>query len=141
MVARYFSLICSGERKLPDDWKERAKAEQDMEEKLLRLSAGRVRSLLMFGDYMEAMAHHIGCSPNMPLYLLTDPLFYLQMLYSPMCGAQYRLRGPGADPEHARKVIEGAPTPSPLIFRIAQGVLALASMVGGTLNDFRSPSW
>jgi dimethylaniline monooxygenase (N-oxide forming) len=141
MVARYFALLCSGTRTLPTDWKQRAATDAAMEEGLLHLSAGRLRSLIMYGEFMESMAMHIGCAPRLPWLLLTKPRLWLHMMHGPMVGAQFRLRGPGACPEHAEKVIIGGPIPTPLPFRLAQGVSAVLGWIGGSVAGFRPTSW
>ena len=141
MVARYFALLCSGTRQLPPDWRERAKQEELMEEQVLHLSAGRVRTLVMYGDFMETMAMHIGCAPSLFTWLLTHPRLWIQLLYGPMMGAQFRLQGPGACPAQAEKVILGAPIPTPLPFRLVQSTAAVLGWVGGALAGFRPTSW
>ncbi len=141
MVARYWALILSGKRRLPADFVERACADEQMEEGMLRLSAHRIHSLLVYGEFMESMAQHIGCSPNLLYYFVTDPLMWLRMFTGPMVGAQFRLTGPGACPELASQVIAQAPIPTPIPFRIAQGLAGVASWIGGALLGFNPPSW
>ena len=141
MIARYFALLCSGERRLPADWAARAQRDQQMEEGLLHLSAGRVRSLVMYGDYIESMAAHVGCAPGLVRYLFTRPRMWLHLLYGPMVGAQYRLQGPGACPELAEAVVMSTPIPTPLPFCIAQSVCAALGWIGGALFNFRPTSW
>ena len=104
------------------------------------LSAKRVHSLVLYGEYMESMASHIGCSPNLIYYFATDPIMWLRMWTGPMLGCQFRLRGPGAAPMHATDVIMNGPHPTPLPFRFAMSVAGLASWVGGILG-VNSPSW
>ena len=141
MVARYFALLCSGSRKLPDDWRERIAKEGNMEESLLKLSAGRVKALVMYGDYMESMAQHIGCDPQLIRYTFTRPLFWLKLLYGSLTPIQYRLRGPHAKTEFAESCITQMPAPTPLPFRTAQSVCAVLGWIGGSLFDFRPTSW
>lgn len=141
LVARYYALLCSGERRLPRDWRERAATEETMEESQLYLSAGRVRSLVMYGDFVESMAAHIGCAPNLLRVLFTNPRLWLHMFYGPFTSAQFRLRGPGATPDLAEKVIVGGPIPSPVPFCIAQSVCAVLGWVLGSVAGIRPTAW
>ncbi|EDQ91383.1 uncharacterized protein MONBRDRAFT_913, partial [Monosiga brevicollis MX1] len=94
LCARYFALLASGERKLPDDWRQRIAREANMEEDLINISSGRVKTLVLYGDFMEAMAQHVDCQPMIMRYLFTDPVFWLKLLYGAMSPIQFRLRGP-----------------------------------------------
>ena len=141
MVARYFALICSGERRLPDDWKQRAQADEEMESNLLRLSASRVRSLVMYGEFVESMAAHIGCAPTLVRVFFTNPRLWLHLMYGPFCGAQFRLTGPGASPALAEQVVVNGPIPTPVPFAIAQTVSAVLGWVLGSLANYRPTSW
>jgi hypothetical protein len=141
MVARYFALMCSNKRRLPADAVTRTAHERGMEEGLLRLSAGRVKTLVMYGDYMESLSQHVGCSPNMLRVLFTDPLLWYKMLYGVLTSIQYRLVGPHAKPAFARDCIMQIPIPTPIPFRVAQSVCAVLGWIGGTLFGFRPTSW
>jgi hypothetical protein len=60
--------------------------------------------------YMDELAADIGCAPP-PLrdvhVWAADPALWWRMWTGPTVPAQYRLRGPDADPDGARRVIMG----------------------------------
>jgi hypothetical protein len=105
MISRYFALLCSGKRELPA----RPDMEQRIEEDIAREEAAfaqtrHIRTLVDFTSFLDSIAELVGCAPRLADHLDDPPL-----LYKLICGsgiaATYRLRGPGADPEMARRVI------------------------------------
>ena len=112
MQARYFALLISGERQLPPAEEMRRDIDRharlDLEqfpEDALRLSA-----LTDYLRFMEEMATVIGCRPPLMRLFLTEPRVWAKVLFSPISGVQYRLIGPGAEPERAREVLRRMPT-------------------------------
>lgn len=69
----------------------------------------RVRGLVDYPRYMEAMARIIGCRPRLWWLALTDPRLWLHVVYGPMQATQYRLHGPGAKPAEARQILVSLP--------------------------------
>lgn len=132
MVARYWSLLISNKRKLPNDWKERIVAEKNTEEGLFRL--GRVKTLVFWGDYMESLALHVGCSPNLPKTLISDPVLWYRLYFGSLVPFQFRLKGPNAKPEFARQVLENVPLATPAPFKV---VMSLGAVVGWISGIFR----
>lgn len=141
MNARYFALICSGKRKLPPNLRARIAQEAQMEEQVINKSAGRVKTLVMYGDYMEALAHHVGCQPVLASYMVTKPTLWLKLLYGAMTPIQYRLKGPHARPEWAEACLRAMPAPTPMPFRVFQSLFAVLGWIGGSVAGFRSTSW
>jgi dimethylaniline monooxygenase (N-oxide forming) len=137
MQGRYFALMCTGSRKLPDDWKKRIQKEADMESKQFYLP--QLRTLVFYGEYMETMAQHVRCAPDLWTYL-ADPVLWFKLQFGAMICAQYRLKGPHAKPELARRVIKKLSIKTPLPFIIGQSCAALLSWVGAFFS-FRAPSW
>ena len=109
MVARYFSLLCSGKRKLPpNDEMRRVIAEDCAREDEWFANAKYARTLVHYTQYMDDMAELIGCLPNLGDYLDSpELLFYL--MFGSNIAITYRLRGPHATPELARRVITSLP--------------------------------
>jgi dimethylaniline monooxygenase (N-oxide forming) len=69
----------------------------------------RVRGLVDYPLYMDAMARLIGCRPRLWQMALTDPRLWLHVVYGPMQATQYRLHGPGAKPVEARRILMEMP--------------------------------
>jgi dimethylaniline monooxygenase (N-oxide forming) len=137
--SRYFALVLSGSRKLPDDWLKRIPVEAEMENKQFHLS--NLKTLIFWGEYMETMATHIQCNPDLWTYFFTDPLRWFRLMYGAMICAQYRLRGPHAKPEIAKKTIDSLPLKTPPPFMVMQSLSAVLSWLGGALANYRPPSW
>lgn len=137
--SRYFALMLTGSRKLPSDWKERIPKEAAMEN--LQFPNTSLKSVIFYGEYMEAMAAHIRCSPDLWSYFWQDPKLWWYLQYGPMICAQFRLKGPHAKPDIAKKVIMSISPSTPPPFSIAQSVVAAASWIGGAICSYRPPSW
>jgi dimethylaniline monooxygenase (N-oxide forming) len=112
MQARYYALILDGARALPP-----AEAMQQDIERHTRLDreqypedADRLSALTDYLRFMEGMAEVIGCRPPLRELFLEDHALWAKVMFGPLMAAQYRLRGPGADPAGARAAILGAPT-------------------------------
>jgi cation diffusion facilitator CzcD-associated flavoprotein CzcO len=112
MQSRFFALLCSGKRSLPptDELVSRIKADADYEDELMSGSP-RIRTLVHYTQYMDAMAELIGCKPNLEDYL-DEPEFLYKLLFGSNIGACYRLRGPHADFEAAKGLIMSLPVAS-----------------------------
>ena len=118
MQARYFALLVSGERVLPSA----AEMRQDIDH-AARLDleqypddAGRVNALTDHLRFLDSMATVIGCQPPLRSLFLTGPATWSKVLFGPLNGAQYRLAGPGAEPELAREILSRVPTmPWPIL--------------------------
>jgi cation diffusion facilitator CzcD-associated flavoprotein CzcO len=105
MQARYFSLLCSGRRSLPDRPTLEALIAKDrrFEETSFHAAKG-VRTLCNYTPYVDSIAELIGCKPRLMRLLLRPRLLY-KVLCASNVGAMYRLVGPHAEPELARRVI------------------------------------
>lgn len=139
IVARYWSLILSNKRKLPDNWKERIVEERKVEESLFHL--GRVKTLVFWGDYIENLALHVGCAPKLFSIFFTNPVLWYRLFFGSMIPAQFRLKGPHAKPEFAKKVVEDVALATPPPFKLVQAVGAVTSWIGGVFNYKLHPSW
>jgi len=140
MVARYWSLILSNKRKLPDGWKDRIAAEKEVEEKQFTLS-GRISTLVFWGEFMEAMGQHIGCSPQLFRYIFTRPFFWVSLFFGPLLPHHYRLRGPHAATKTAESVVANVAVATPTPFAAAQAFTCVCSFIGGTIFGYRPPAW
>lgn len=110
MQARWFALLCSGERFLPPPDEMRRVIERDERATHERFphDAPRIEALASFVHYQDQLAEIIGCAPG-PELLTEAPDLWLRATIGPLTGAQFRLRGPGAKPELASEVLRRTP--------------------------------
>lgn len=110
LQARYFSLLCSGEKQLPapDHIREQAKKDEMRWKDEFSLTP-QVTSLVNFVHYAEDIARCIGC--EFQIDPKKEPELFKKCFEGPLWPAQFRLNGPGAKPEQARKILLGAPIP------------------------------
>ena len=109
MQARYFALMCSEKRELPSKAMQNASiASHTMHwEKEYSLTP-KATGLVNYCHYMDLLASKIGCKPERPS-LWKDPLLNLKLDYNPLWAAQYRLNGPHANHEEAKRFIKSFP--------------------------------
>jgi dimethylaniline monooxygenase (N-oxide forming) len=112
MQARYLAQLISGERTLPSvsEMERDIKLHADLDLQQFGADAERVAALTDFFRFMETMAEVIGCRPRLGRLFLRDPRTALSVLFGPLCPAQYRLTGPGADWARARAALRRLPT-------------------------------
>lgn len=104
MQARYFALLQSEKRTLPDpDTLKQMTVTENAEEEAFFSGSPRVKSLVNWSHYMDAMAKLIDCQPQL---LVWDLILSYKLWFGTQFSYQYRLRGPGAKPEEARKLIK-----------------------------------
>jgi len=139
LTARYWSLLLSNKRKLPDDWKQRISLEKQSEDSQFFL--GRVKTLVFWGDFVESMGHHIGCTPNLFKILFTQPTLWYRLYYGALVPFQFRLNGPHASPDFALKVIKDVPLETPPPFKVVLSISGIASWITGSLFNKLAPSW
>ncbi|MGH8553858.1 MAG: hypothetical protein ACRERS_11235, partial [Methylococcales bacterium] len=107
--SRYFALLLNGKCKLPQKEELMRLIEQDraFEERSF-YARKNMGTLVSYTPYMDSLAELFGCRPRVSDYLLNP-----RMAYHILCGANvptaYRLRGPHAQPEMARRVVLGLP--------------------------------
>lgn len=110
MQARWFALLCSGERSLPAPEEMRTVIDADNRRVLAQFpeDAPRLATLTDFLRILDDIAGFIGCRPPQRL-MLTDRKLWHKLMLGPITGAQFRLRGPGAKPEEARASLMRTP--------------------------------
>lgn len=94
LSARYYALVCSGKRELPENLKTLAEQDADMWRKEF-YETPNVFGLVNGFRYNEKLATLIGCKPPMPFFL-TSPKKFLVYWQHHVWPSQYRLVGPGA---------------------------------------------
>jgi len=130
LQARYFALLCSGTRTLPEPAALRCLIEKDRESEersfYARKSLGTICS---YTPYMESVAELIGCRPR-----IRDHIFEPKIAYRLLCGsniaATYRLRGPHAQLELAKRMMLHLPVAHSLKEVAGLGVLYVLSRIG-----------
>lgn len=126
LQARYFALICSGEKKLPDrtNLEIQIKLEKQRWEEEYSITP-HVTSLVNYVYFAEDLARCIGC--EFKVNPKKEKNLFMKCWYGPLWGIQYRLRGPGSKPEEARQILlEKTPIPfkrSPILELILKIIL------------------
>jgi dimethylaniline monooxygenase (N-oxide forming) len=109
MQARWFALLCSGKIQLPDATIMNNRIRiyvRYITHLFTSFRTKRIKTLTDFLSFSDDMAREIGCRPNLGLtMLLGDPHVWLRCMLGPICNAQYRLFGPHANKEEARRVL------------------------------------
>ncbi len=115
MQARYFALICKGERTLPKPAEMERIACLDRATNLEQFehNAHRVRSLVDYHRYIDDMAGLIGCEPPLWKYFFLHPRIWLRMVYGATQATQFRLQGPGSKESEAQKLMMKLPVSKP----------------------------
>lgn len=124
MQSRYFALLCSGEKSLPDRIRlTELIAQQAAYENEAYFGNLELRTLVHYTPYMDDFAKIVGCSPWRPS-VFWNP----RLAYRLWCGSQmphiYRLFGPHSDYENAKETIFNVP--------IAWSLLDVALTTGAT---------
>jgi len=111
MQARFFSLICTGERTLPtsEKMKEVASINQNTYLKQFEHNAERIRSLVDYHIYIYDLADLIQCKPPLWEYFFLHPRLWLRMVYGAVQATQFRLRGPGNKEALAQELLMKLP--------------------------------
>jgi dimethylaniline monooxygenase (N-oxide forming) len=110
MQSRYFALLLSGKRTLPN----RAKLERLIEgeaafENEVFFGNPELRTLVHYNRYMIGMSKLIGCSPWRP-EILANPRLAYQVWSGSQIPPIYRLFGPHSDHKTARRTILSLPS-------------------------------
>ncbi len=101
MQARWWALVVSGKRSLPDQATMRAEAAK-MRHNIRRFHQP-TRTTLCFA--YSIARNEIGCEPDLFKIFRTDPKFWFALFMGPICAAHFRLRGPHATPGLVREQI------------------------------------
>jgi dimethylaniline monooxygenase (N-oxide forming) len=130
LQARYFALLCSGTMALPEPAALRRLIEKDRESEERSFYARKsLGTLCSYTPYLDSLAELIGCRPRIRDYLV-EP----RVAYHLLCGSNiaptYRLRGPHAQPELAKKVMLHLPVVFSPTQLVALGALYVLSRIG-----------
>jgi Flavin-binding monooxygenase-like len=135
MQSRLFALLCSGARSLPNPVDMSRVILADKEAESDYYDGNRyMRTLVQYTLYLDDLADLVGCKPDLTAYL-DDPELLFRLLFGSNISACYRLRGPHADPEAARKLILHLPVATPRPEHLAKVKEVLREYVGESLVD------
>jgi len=95
LTARYWALLLSKKRQLPNKLSALIIRDKKYEEKQHFLSPD-VRTLVNPVDFFEEMASLIGCKPSYIHTCVTDPMLFFNLMVGPIYPSRYRLVGPHA---------------------------------------------
>ena len=107
LQARYYALVCAGERQLPQDLAAKATKDAEFWRKEF-YETPNVFGLVNGLRYNEKLADLIGCRPPVPNFFLRPKRFF-HYWFNHIWPSQYRLVGPGAR-EEARQQHLNAPS-------------------------------
>ena len=110
MASRYWALLLTGERTIPQDAHAQIHSDRMYEERLFSRDASRVQSLVQYHRAMDAFARLIGCFPPLKELRVNHPSIYARVIHSTLSGVQYRLAGEG-NREEAWEDISKHPLP------------------------------
>ncbi len=104
LQARYFALLCSNRRKLPDDLEARTRAENQAEAEMLK-GDPKIRTLVHYPYFSDGLAELIGCAPRLSTRL-KDPHLSYKLFFGSKLPYVFRLDGPHRDPKMAMRVLK-----------------------------------
>jgi dimethylaniline monooxygenase (N-oxide forming) len=112
MQARYVALVVSGERALPSATAMladiRSEARVDLEQ--FPDDAPGLGALTDYMRFLNGLGRLIGCNPPLARLFRRKPMLWAKVMFGPICGAQFRLVGPGATPASAEATLRALPT-------------------------------
>jgi len=115
LQARWFARLLSGAAELPSPSEMQAEIEgaREFRRRHFRAHRERLEELVDFTSVCDALARQIGCLPTRQALAGESRRFRRRFFAGPFVAAQYRLRGPHARPELARRTIESLPLALP----------------------------
>lgn len=139
LQARYFALLCSGRRSLPEPADLGRLIENDREREERSFYARKdLGTLCSYTTYLDSVAELIGCRPRLRDHLFEPKLAY-RLLGGSNIAAAYRLRGPHAQPELAKRLILRLPVLLSPVQMVGFGVLSVLTRAG-VLKEPKHPS-
>lgn len=109
LQARYLALLLTGQRALPSPQQMRAHAQETRRElEAAFCNAVDPPTVVHYSSYTDGLARLIGCDP-FDGGRVRDPALLARLWFGSQIGAQYRLVGPGAQTDTARRTIMRLP--------------------------------
>ena len=133
LVARYFALLVSGKRQLPNDAQAQAEEDLCLEDSMM-YNSQQVRSCVNPCEYMDAVARLIGCYRS-SWYYAWRPLAYMRWMSALNCAARFRLTGPHAKPVSAQQWLDKIPITVPYPAMVILCVHKMAQTLNLVSND------
>jgi dimethylaniline monooxygenase (N-oxide forming) len=142
MQARYFALLVNSETRLPspEDMQRDIALHARLDIEQFPDDALRISTLTDYLRFLDSVAECIGCRPSLRQTFLRDPITGCRLLFAPLNGAQYRLVGPGSEPERARAILRRLPTMPWLVLAYELALLTICTLLGFNRDRWRTKS-
>ena len=110
LQSRWFALISSGKLSLaePEQMQQHINEHREMHKIKYRDLSERLNYLVDYTSYMDEMATIVDCKPRWS-ELIKEPSLLLKVYCAPFSAFQYRLRGPHAQKELAKRILSYHP--------------------------------
>lgn len=132
MQDRLAVLVLSGKIPLPD--KETIKLQIELDRNRCMMQFGqnyRIKALDDYILYNNDVASIIGAHPGSFIWMaLTDPFLCWNLVFGPHINAQFRLKGPGANPQLVRATMQRYTVPLAKLRKIRLFLIALTFWIG-----------
>ncbi|MGD8680879.1 MAG: SidA/IucD/PvdA family monooxygenase, partial [Lysobacterales bacterium] len=115
LQARWFAQVQSGLLSLPGEDAMRASIAEwsERHRRQFRAVGDRLAHLVDYTAFCDELARQVGCLPSRANLQRESLRFRRRFFSGPFVAAQFRLVGPGAKPDLARRVIEALPIAHP----------------------------
>lgn len=138
MNARYWALLLSKKRFLPENIEQRIREDKEREMNE-HYQSPNLNTVVNPVEFLESMAKLIGCEVPYSSYVFR-PAVFVRLLCATSIGARYRLRGPHANPKNALKMIKKLDIPyGPvriIVFTLAKIFYRVGLGSGDMLRDY-----
>jgi dimethylaniline monooxygenase (N-oxide forming) len=140
LQARWFALLQSGRLALPpaEEMQRSIEYWREFRVQFFRAVKERLEHLVEHTPFCDELAARVGCKPTWSDIRRESSRFRHKFIAGPFVAAQYRLVGPHAKPDIARRVIESAPIMHPLPDRL---VLRLRWQLSRLLHRLKGPEY
>lgn len=136
MAARFFALLLSDNVTLPDNIEALIEEDKAFYAKAV-CDSPTLNTVVSWKRYMENFAKLIDCQVTLWKYL-SNPLLFMKLMYGSLIPAQYRLEGPHANRELAKRTILRLPITTPFTLGRNVSKLAIRSKLGLNKADVSS---
>ncbi|XP_048738339.2 flavin-containing monooxygenase 5-like [Ostrea edulis] len=95
MQCRYAMQVFKGEKILPNPdkmWGDIQRRRTAMKNRYVNTQRHTIQ--VDYVPFLDEMAVKVGCKPNLLKFALTDPVFFLKLVFGPCTAYQFRLSGP-----------------------------------------------
>ncbi len=131
MQSRWFAQLVSGKCTLPTRAQMHATVARDLRQRetYYKTVYERLPHMVDYATYMDDIAEKIGCKPHIRDFTY-KPTLLRKLFTGALCAAQYRLSGPHARPDVARKIILHSYAHAPVVRFFDVALAEFAKVVG-----------